>query len=333
MDLKISLVLPIYNVEKYLSRCIESTLNQDLSKELYEIILVNDGSKDHSLNICKHYEQIAPNVILIDKENGGLSSARNAGLEKAKGTYIWFIDSDDEIEKNCLSALMQEIEKKDLDYLEFPYKNIYSNHTYTKSSLKAKPNDVCSGIELISKYLIGIPAWSGISKRSIWIDNNIRFLEGIYAEDLQCTIRLMKHIKKYAFFNQNIYPYLYGIRDGSISRNNNNDHIRKYLLSYFKILESWQESFNLDSKNKSDYDYWVNRKYLNYLKCCMLSCLFRSSLPAEERKHYFERFKKENIFLDNLRGRIIGENFSSKIFYRTIALSPTLYKYALLHSL
>ena len=95
MDPIISIIVPIYNVDKYLSRCIDSILNQTFKN--FELILVNDGSTDKSLDICKYYKNIDNRKYIINKKNGGLSSARNAGLEIARGKYIGFVDSDDYI--------------------------------------------------------------------------------------------------------------------------------------------------------------------------------------------------------------------------------------------
>ena len=97
-SLKISVIIPVYNVEKYLRICLESILNQNFKG--YEIILINDGSTDNSLNICREYEKKYSNIIVINEENSGPSAARNKGLEYAKGKYISFIDSDDELLPN-----------------------------------------------------------------------------------------------------------------------------------------------------------------------------------------------------------------------------------------
>ena len=101
----ITLIVPVYNVEKYLVRCLDSCLHQDLDEDEYEIIAVNDGSYDGSLKLLKEYANRYRNIVLIDKPNGGLSSARNAGLERARGNFIWFVDSDDWIAENCLKTV------------------------------------------------------------------------------------------------------------------------------------------------------------------------------------------------------------------------------------
>ena len=109
----LSIIVSVYNAEKYLETCLESLLNQDIDKSMYEIICVNDGSTDGSFAILKEYEKQYDNVVLIDKENEGVSIARNIGLEKARGDYVWFIDADDWVARQCFGIIKQEIEKYD----------------------------------------------------------------------------------------------------------------------------------------------------------------------------------------------------------------------------
>lgn len=320
----LSIIIPVYNAEKYLQKCVNSIFEQDFSD--YELILVNDGSTDGSGDICDKYALIDPRIQVIHKANGGQSSARNNGLKAAKGKYLWFIDSDDIIEANCISTLIQEIEGEELDYLEFPAKSIHLDGSTSFSSMEKRGIGIVSGRELIQHCFLNLSPCYSITQRALWIDNKITFLEGVYAEDLQCNIRLFKHVKKYKFTEENIYPYIYQIHEGSTSQEKNNDHIRKYLSSYFKILYSWKDTFDLETKDKHSYDYWVNRKYINYLKCCILACLYKSHLDKKEKLTYYKRFKDEKIFLRNLRGRGAKEDFVAFIFYRTFAVVPLLYK-------
>lgn len=117
--IKLSLVIPMYNVELYIEKCLNSCINQDLSSNEYEIIIVNDGSKDTSLSRAEAIARKHNNIKIISQENGGLSSARNTGLKNAKGEYIWFIDSDDWIEPNVLKNLYQIASHNNLDILRF----------------------------------------------------------------------------------------------------------------------------------------------------------------------------------------------------------------------
>ena len=121
---KISLIVPVYNVEDFVARCLNSLLEQNMSYEDYEIIIVNDGSTDSSLEIIQPYLEKYPNCKLINKPNGGLSSARNAGLNVALGEYIWFVDSDDFIMPNLLDDLYKECSSNDLDVLWMEWRRV-----------------------------------------------------------------------------------------------------------------------------------------------------------------------------------------------------------------
>lgn len=101
----LSVIIPIYNAESYIGACLDSLLNQDLPGSDYEIVCVNDGSKDNSLSLLQRYQSDYPNVVIVDKENGGVTSARNAGLAAARGEYIWFVDADDLVKENAFLKL------------------------------------------------------------------------------------------------------------------------------------------------------------------------------------------------------------------------------------
>ena len=105
----LSFIIPVYNTEEYLESCIQSLLEQDISQDEYEIICINDGSSDRSLEILKHFSQNYKNIIVVDQKNFGVCASRNRGLDLAKGEYIWFIDSDDFIKKNILGTLMIQL--------------------------------------------------------------------------------------------------------------------------------------------------------------------------------------------------------------------------------
>ena len=111
----LSIILPVYNVEAYLGRCINSCLCQDLPKDNYEIIVVIDGSPDNSIEVARRFQSDNDNVKIVVRENGGLSAARNTGLEAASGDYVWFIDSDDYIEENILGDIVRNLQSNQLD--------------------------------------------------------------------------------------------------------------------------------------------------------------------------------------------------------------------------
>lgn len=121
---KLSIIVPIYNVEQYLRKCIDSLLNQDIPSSEYEIILVDDGGHDMCPQICDSYAETHKNIQVVHRENGGLSAARNSGIEVAQGEYIMFVDSDDYIEPNVLGGLLAQVEREELDVLRYNFQNV-----------------------------------------------------------------------------------------------------------------------------------------------------------------------------------------------------------------
>lgn len=113
----LSFIVPVYNAAEYLPECLDSLLNQNISKDCYEIICVNDGSRDSSLQVLQSYAQRFPNIVIIDKENGGVTTARNAGLKAARGDYLWFVDADDFIKENILQDYQTKIRETGCDRL------------------------------------------------------------------------------------------------------------------------------------------------------------------------------------------------------------------------
>ncbi len=119
MEKALSIIIPVYNAEKYLAECLDSCLNQDIPAEDYEIICVNDGSTDGSAEILERYAREHSNVRFITQPNGGVSVARNTGIDAARGEYIWFVDADDLIQRNCLAGLRRRLGEAPVDKLSF----------------------------------------------------------------------------------------------------------------------------------------------------------------------------------------------------------------------
>lgn len=207
--IRLSIILPIYNVEQYLSNCLTSCVNQGLSEGEYEIIAVNDGSPDGSAAIVKTFQLDYPNIKLINRENGGLSAARNTGLKEARGKYVWFIDSDDWIEYNCTPPLLEFAETNNLDVLCFGAK-IYRSPRQTKetaSPQKEQYGQIFDGESFISKVQTIPSAWSALYRRDFLMQNQLKFYEGILHEDQEFTPRAYCLAKRIAYLHKPIYYY------------------------------------------------------------------------------------------------------------------------------
>lgn len=224
--MKLSIIIPVYNVEKYLTKCLDSCLNQNVSDDDYEIIVVNDGSPDGSRKIIANYEQIN-NVKVIDQSNQGLSMARNNGLEIAKGKYVWFIDSDDWIESNCLRHMI-DCFKDSPDLVQIGYKESFE-------SSGEIGNIVCDNKPLNNgKHILiegGLPtaAQFTIYRRSFLNKYNLRFLAGILHEDTEFKPRATYFAQKIVFYPHAVYNYL--LRStGSITSSYKLKNVRDQLI-------------------------------------------------------------------------------------------------------
>lgn len=203
---QLSIIIPVYNTEKYVRRCIDSCMSQTLNDNEYEIVVVNDGSSDKSIELLtKHYGNKA-NVIIISQENKGLSGARNTGLKNAKGDYIWFVDSDDWIEVNCLKKITHLCKENELDILQFCAANII-NETPQRRFYRRNTGEIVEGKECLKKRFPFCAPFS-IYKRDFLINNNLWFYEGIYHEDNEFTPRVYYCAKRVGAIDDVLY-YVY----------------------------------------------------------------------------------------------------------------------------
>lgn len=201
--MKLSIVIPVYNVEKYVEKCLRSCAEQDLPSEEFEIIVVNDGTKDSSLEIVERVAKDYSNITIISQENAGLSAARNKGLSIAKGDYIWFVDSDDWIENNCLRKIVSELDGVDLlvmGYIE-TYDDSIKNKEIVYSNISIK-----KGKELFLDNFFP-QAQMYIFRREFLFNNNLIFFEGIYHEDSEFTPRILYYADKIKILSKPVYYF------------------------------------------------------------------------------------------------------------------------------
>lgn len=204
--LRLSIIIPVYNVEKYLQRCVESVENQDIPQTDYEVILVNDGSTDSSAEICSALAGKYANIKLVNKENGGLSSARNAGLDIANGEYVMFVDSDDYIYPNVLKYLLDCCKTNKLDVCHF-YLNVEdSDGNTTRAESPFGYNKVLTGHDVYNYYMIG-SACANIYRYSFLKEHALHFHIGIIHEDIEFMTRLLCYVKRLIVVDKDVYHY------------------------------------------------------------------------------------------------------------------------------
>lgn len=220
MNKLISVIIPVFNVEKYLERCIKSIINQTYKN--LEILLINDGSTDKSIEICNRYLEIDNRIVLLNKENGGLSSARNLGIDKAKGEYISFVDSDDFIHELMYETLVSNLEKNDCDISIIESFDVIEDKDFIFELKNTNNSIVYSKEEAIANYLDGnfIPAWGKLYRKELF--ESIRFPIGILNEDEAIMIRVFDSCTRNIVY-QDIKLYFYLRRkSGSITSTKKN---------------------------------------------------------------------------------------------------------------
>jgi glycosyltransferase involved in cell wall biosynthesis len=239
---KVSVIIPVYNVEKYLDVCIQSVLNQTLDN--IEMILIDDGSTDTSGAICDKY---ASSAKVIHKVNGGLSSARNEGLKVATGEYIFFLDSDDWLELDALERLYSLATKYSVDFVRFRLRNedgskkslgrddLLSEGLYIKDKIEALyPYLICTkALEL--GIIIGV--WRSLYKRSFLVENNLSFNNNIrYSEDILFSTILVTKANRFYYTEEGMF-YHYRVNQSSISKSFRKDRWESYRTTYLEITK------------------------------------------------------------------------------------------------
>lgn len=210
-DHLVSIVVPIYKVKKYLSKCVDSIIAQDYKN--LEIILVDDGSPDNCPEICDEYAKKDERIRVVHKENGGLSDARNAGIKVATGEYIAFIDSDDYVAENYISMLLYTLKKYDADISACNYIKVYEDTGRQEVEPKTDKELVMTNVEAMKDLFIlpsnsDVVTWNKLYRTSLFTDNNIEFPKGKLHEDNFTTYKLYYYSSKVAFVNVPCYYYL-----------------------------------------------------------------------------------------------------------------------------
>lgn len=210
-DYKISIVVPVYNVAKYLNECVQSILTQSYAE--FELILVDDGSKDESGTICDKYAQIDSRVQVIHKVNGGLSDARNVGTQQAQGDYIVYIDSDDYICDPDFLKKINERANSDFDVICYKFKKYFDEKKIFVECSFTCPNidkrDTLSGRidEMVRRDAFYCSAWSKAIRLNILKDNNIRFEKGLLGEDQEWYYHVLAKIHSITYIDEAVLVY------------------------------------------------------------------------------------------------------------------------------
>lgn len=296
--MRFSIIVPVYQVENYIRTCLESIKRQTYQD--FEVILVDDGSKDGSEKICEEFVKKDKRFHLFSKENGGLSDARNYGVTKAKGEYLLFVDSDDSIEEGLLEALENTIQKDNgPELIRF---QVYLH--------EASQTKECHGVafsnlqgetafrELIQSYYLE-PAWCYAYQRKFWLKEKFEYAKGRYHEDFGLTPYVILKAKTVSSIEY--YGYHYMIRENSITTSKDREKTRKRLWDVLALYDSLKERVAKDKEiteptKKFFYSFLAN------------SLLERGkSVDKEDFTDYKKELKSRNIAND-----LLADNFKRK---------------------
>lgn len=276
-NILISIVVPVYNTEKYIGICLDSLLAQDVPKERYEILCIDDGSTDRSAKILDLYQENNGSILVFHQGNGGVSAARNKGIESAKGKYIWFIDSDDFVKKNSFAGIVAALEKTDCDCLSvWPF--VFTDDKETALTENDELTDECK-----NKHKLFL--WTKILKKSILLDRGIRFETDIsYCEDHLFLQQAMPFIKRQETLEEKVYYYR--LRENSASSQNK----EKMIVNLLKIASVCKEK-----TIKADGDYLDAMMVFLYqnVSGAMAST---AGLPRKDRKRLLHLAKSLCVF-------------------------------------
>ena len=295
-NVKVSVIVPVYNVEKYLGKCLDSLVNQTL-KDI-EIIVVNDGSPDNSQEIIDRYQKKYKNVKSYIKENGGLSDARNYGLKLANGEYIAFVDSDDYVSYDMYEKMYNKAISNNFDMVVCDL-----NYIYPDKEVRAYSN-IKNDTTNIKKVMLNIypTAWNKIYKRELFNDK-LRFKKNVWYEDVELIYRMLPYVKNIGVVSLPLYQYVQ--REGAITST-----INKKLYHY---IDNWNGIVTFYKENKLYDEYYreIEYTYVRYLYATFIkqaskyNCddyLEAVDTAIKNVKLTFPKYKKNKYFYRGIKG-------------------------------
>ena len=293
----ISFIVPVYNVELYVERCIKSILKQSYSK--FEIVAVNDGSPDNSLSILEKLANMDARIKIVSQENQGLSAARNTGIKNASGDYLIFVDSDDTIESDMAEKMVNELQEKKYDLVCCGMNHINSRGRLLGKFKVKKTGDFKGGLKATKQFLSGElfrpAAVNKLIRRHLITDNDCFFEPGIYFEDNLFIARLLYYSKEIVTINDCLYNYIR--HESSITRTLKLKHISDMRLMLNKI-ESFLTEQNAFDSVKTAFNSFKAEKWGYLLKMVIKNgpnrknfLAFRNEIPDADWNNISRKYR------------------------------------------
>lgn len=324
--MKLSVVVAMYNVDKYINQCINSLLDQNLPAEVYEIILVDDGSTDKTYSIAKQYSDKNSNISLVSQKNMGVSTARNSGLNIASGEYIYFVDSDDYILQDSLGELLKVCHQFELDIIEFKmvrtkYRNL---NTRDSKNLSLSKKDILSGEQYISTKYYHDSNCVYFYKREFVLNSDVKFIDGRSKQDLMFNAQIIPFAKRIAHYPLDVYRYV--INPNSLWTSTDPVMARKSIDDFlFMTIKYSDEISKLENQS-------VNVQILKYKQQRMLFNLFKRVLKSDLKKYeiilIIEELINSKLYpLDKFKGKNNYRKILTTIFNNPNSLVASVWLY------
>lgn len=290
MSKVLTIVVPTYNVEKYLERCIMSLIQDEKILNMLDIIIVNDGSKDNSLEIAKKYEKQFPNCIrVIDKENGGHGSTINAGLKAAKGKYFRLLDSDDWVNVDDFPNYVRDLCKLDADIVvtDYTLERVFSNISFPiKYNIEKNKLTKFDDLDIKSLYPSYFANAASTFKTEKLRKSNLYLDEKCFYVDMEYIILPLKEINDYIYLDYNIYRYFFGRAGQSV----NYDSLVKNRAMHEKVLKRLIDFYKNEKLSETKHEY------IKYIISLMLNTHYniytKSNLPSKKCEKEIKEFDK-----------------------------------------
>lgn len=314
---ELSIIVPIYNVERYVYRCLESLFCQGLNDECFEIIIVNDGTKDNSMDIVQSFISKHSNIIVVNQENRGLSVARNNGLEHASGSYVMFVDSDDFIIENTLSVLLNKAHEERVDMLVADYSKMRDEEE-DKFNLNIDRNSYVSNMMIGREAFLSFfnPAqcfiWRTIYRKEFLDRNHLRFIPNIYFEDVPFTIECYLKVG-----NVLIYPlpfYVYRQHHNSIVSVVN----KKKLLDFNFVIAYLWNILNTEQLSKKEHQKLLDAIFVTF------------SIEIWYLSHEEEGYRHRQQVVEDLKAKVPYLYFNNSFKQRFVSFFYNYFPYAYL---
>lgn len=283
MNDKISVIIPVYNVQDYLEECVESVLAQTYKN--YEIILVDDGSTDNSVQICDIYAEKNPAVRVIHKENGGAADARNVGVSTCDGDYILFLDADDFYpDSRMLENLLKEIQKETADVVCFNY----CRYTDMLRNVELLSTNMDNLSEIVASGCYTSSGCIKFARKELLKKNNLFFIKGMHCEDVEWNANLLRYAEKIVYRGNIVYAYR--VRKGSMSQNITLNHIKDICTIISRLA----------SNDISDMPTEKQKAYLDYVAFQYATALINVNICKDKvTREIKQNLKKYSYLLQN----------------------------------